>query len=112
MDRSEGEKPKNCGAILFRAQVGGKPRRQRAQRERDSPFAGGPDLRALKSESHLITKDGSAAGLPRWSWWTDSNPRPADYKSAALPTELHQLIKNCPCLNDLISISLYADFVK
>ena len=27
-----------------------------------------------------------------WSWWTDSNPRPADYKSAALPTELHQLI--------------------
>ena len=27
----------------------------------------------------------------RWSWWTDSNPRPADYKSAALPTELHQL---------------------
>ena len=25
-----------------------------------------------------------------WSWWTDSNPRPADYKSAALPTELHQ----------------------
>ena len=27
-----------------------------------------------------------------WSWWTDSNPRPADYKSAALPTELHQLV--------------------
>ena len=24
------------------------------------------------------------------SWWTDSNPWPADYKSAALPTELHQ----------------------
>ena len=29
-------------------------------------------------------------GLLRWSWWTDSNPRPADYKSAALPAELHQ----------------------
>ena len=28
--------------------------------------------------------------LLRWSWWTDSNPRPADYKSAALPAELHQ----------------------
>ncbi len=28
----------------------------------------------------------------KWSWWTDSNPRPADYKSAALPTELHQPI--------------------
>ncbi len=27
-----------------------------------------------------------------WSWWTDLNPRPADYKSAALPTELHQRI--------------------
>lgn len=27
-----------------------------------------------------------------WSWWTDSNPRPADYKSAALPAELHQHI--------------------
>ena len=26
----------------------------------------------------------------RWSWWTDLNPRPADYKSAALPTELHR----------------------
>ena len=30
--------------------------------------------------------------LKNWSWWTDSNPRPADYKSAALPTELHQPI--------------------
>ena len=28
----------------------------------------------------------------QWSWWTDLNPRPADYKSAALPTELHQRI--------------------
>jgi hypothetical protein len=26
-----------------------------------------------------------------WSWRRDSNPRPADYKSAALPTELCQL---------------------
>ena len=34
------------------------------------------------------------SGIPpyelKWSWWTDSNPRPADYKSAALPAELHQ----------------------
>ena len=29
-------------------------------------------------------------GKKNWSWWTDSNPRPADYKSAALPAELHQ----------------------
>ena len=27
-----------------------------------------------------------------WSWRTESNPRPADYKSAALPAELHQRI--------------------
>ena len=37
---------------------------------------------------------GNASGYfvykKKWSWWTDSNPRPADYKSAALPTELHQ----------------------
>ena len=25
-----------------------------------------------------------------WSWWLESNPQPADYKSAALPVELHQ----------------------
>ncbi len=31
-------------------------------------------------------------GNPPWSWWWDSNPQPADYKSAALPIELHQHI--------------------
>jgi hypothetical protein len=25
-----------------------------------------------------------------WSWWPDLNRRPADYESAALPTEPHQ----------------------
>ena len=26
------------------------------------------------------------SGIPRyWSWWRESNPQPADYKSAALP---------------------------
>ncbi len=38
-----------------------------------------------------------------WSWWTDSNPRPADYKSAALPTELHQRIRSgCPTARGII----------
>ena len=32
------------------------------------------------------------SSILNWSWWTDSNPRPADYKSAALPTELHQRV--------------------
>jgi hypothetical protein len=26
--------------------------------------------------------------VPTWSYWPDSNRRPADYESAALPTEL------------------------
>ena len=38
----------------------------------------------------LATREFSHIQLDWWSWWTDSNPRPADYKSAALPTELHQ----------------------
>lgn len=28
-----------------------------------------------------------------WSWWPDSNRRPVDYESTALPTEPHQHIK-------------------
>ena len=39
-----------------------------------------------------------------WSWWTDSNPRPADYKSAALPAELHQRIKSAVQQLSLIHI--------
>ncbi len=31
----------------------------------------------------------------KWSWREESNPRPADYKSAALPTELRQQHKGC-----------------
>ena len=39
----------------------------------------------------LATRETSHIHLQKsWSWWTDLNPRPADYKSAALPTELHQ----------------------
>ena len=43
---------------------------------------------------------------PYWSWWTDLNPRPADYKSAALPTELHQRIAT------IVIISLTAECVN
>ena len=42
----------------------------------------------------------------KWSWWTDLNPRPADYKSAALPTELHQRIAT------IVIISLTAECVN
>ena len=36
---------------------------------------------------------GSGRGVPPWSWREDSNLRPADYKSAALPAELRQPTK-------------------
>ena len=36
---------------------------------------------------------GHSGNLPyHKSWWTDLNPRPIDYKSIALPAELHQRI--------------------
>ena len=38
----------------------------------------------------LATRELSHIQFNWWSRWTDSNPRPADYKSAALPTELHR----------------------
>ena len=38
----------------------------------------------------LATRELSHIQFDWWSRWTDSNPRPADYKSAALPTELHR----------------------
>ena len=43
-----------------------------------------------------------------WSWWTDSNPRPADYKSAALPTELHQLM----CFSQLHYFNTYKSYCQ
>ena len=43
-----------------------------------------------------------------WSWWTDLNPRPADYKSAALPTELYQQTLS----KSMAIISLLSHFVK
>ncbi len=40
---------------------------------------------------------GRSGNLPLWSWWTDLNPRPIDYKSIALPTELHQHLFAVAC---------------
>ncbi len=47
-----------------------------------------------------------------WSWWTDLNPRPADYKSAALPTELHQPTVPSQLPDDLFMIPQAEHFVK
>ena len=52
----------------------------------------------------------TVAGRIVWSWWTDSNPRPADYKSAALPTELHQRFFSS--LEHLFIISHLFEFVN
>ena len=52
------------------------------------------------------------SSLFTWSWWTDSNPRPADYKSAALPTELHQRFVKSSCLSDSFSIPHAGVFVN
>jgi hypothetical protein len=49
--------------------------------------------RPLKRKQAARPKGGKPARSLFWSWWTGSNPRPADYKSAALPTELHQRVK-------------------
>ena len=49
-----------------------------------------PHLTALEL-SHILF---SLRLEKNWSWWTDSNPRPADYKSAALPAELYQHLSN------------------
>ena len=56
-------------------------------------FAQGPILGGIFLCSTM------AMSSREWSWWTDLNPRPADYKSAALPTELHQRIRfrGCGC---------------
>ena len=50
---------------------------------------------------------------PYQSRWWDSNPRPADYKSAALPIELHRLVFLSACLLSTIdSISKKIKFGK
>ena len=41
-----------------------------------------------KAPTHRVFND--VSGLFTWSWWPDLNRRPADYESAALPTEPHQ----------------------
>ena len=52
----------------------------------------------------------------KWSWREESNPRPADYKSAALPTELHQhnlrpLNKLCTERGILVNVYLGSNLV-
>lgn len=47
-------------------------------------------------------------GFPRWSCWRESNPRPADYKSAALASELQQ--HRAPCTTGPIAMQDFSSF--
>ena len=51
--------------------------------------------RQIYSLFPLATRDPSHK-IKLWSWWTESNHQPADYKSAALPVELHQQLYLVP----------------
>ena len=49
------------------------------------------------NRTHVISLEGWSSTIElhphnaKWSWREELNPQPADYKSAALPIELHQL---------------------
>ena len=49
-----------------------------------------PKAEPADLQSAPFDRSGISPHNHSWSWLTDSNPRPADYKSAALPTELSQ----------------------
>jgi hypothetical protein len=83
-------------------------------REEDSNLRSRPttDLQSVPFGHSGIPPDEDYAKIDVWSWRWDSNPQPADYKSAALPVELRQHIqivddstlcsKKCEvfCIND------------
>ena len=56
------------------------------------------EQRKCKAHDNVIPKSG--AQDRKWSWREESNPRPADYKSAALPTELRQHISSTSLSNE------------
>ena len=54
------------------------------------------------NRTHVISLEGWSSTIElhphnnKWSWREELNPQPADYKSAALPIELHQPEKMVP----------------
>ena len=44
----------------------------------------------LSSEEYHHRKEIIDSSMSRWSWWSDSNRQPTDYKSVALPIAPHQ----------------------
>jgi hypothetical protein len=95
----------NGGEWRIRTSVGRGPADLQSaafDRSANSPFwvqAPGSRLAGFVPCSREPTADSRVT----WSWRRDSNPRPADYKSAALPTELCQ--HECNDFKDTISLS-------
>ena len=54
---------------------------------------GGFEPPKVKTDRFTVCCHWPLGNLPIWSWRLESNPQPADYKSAALPVELRQHIK-------------------
>ena len=75
-------------ALLYLVEGGGfEPPKLSRQIYSLIPLATREPLR--KKAGYFVCFDPDCQG--KWSWREESNPRPADYKSAALPTELRQL---------------------
>ena len=69
--------------------------RKRSTTELPGPIAGGGERRIRTFEGfsrqiYSLIPLTAWVSPPGWSWQWDSNPQPADYKSAALPIELCQ----------------------
>ena len=54
---------------------------------------GGFEPPKVKTDRFTVCCHWPLGNLSIWSWRLESNPQPADYKSAALPVELRQHIK-------------------
>ena len=51
-----------------------------------------PPALVVKGRNRIVSGEGSHL-KEKWSWRRELNPRPSDYKSDALPTELRQLTR-------------------
>jgi hypothetical protein len=79
-----------------RAKVGGEGRTRTFEAARATDLQSAAFDRFATSPAVCVVET-CASGrsyVSRWSWRRDLNPRPADYKSAALPTELRQPDQN------------------
>ncbi len=79
-----------------RAKAGGEGRTRTFEAARATDLQSAAFDRFATSPAVCVveTRASGRSYVCRWSWRRDLNPRPADYKSAALPTELRQPEQN------------------